>query len=240
MVIDIHKNFRSLFLRTGIGANHIAEFKKYALNRWLLVKFKLNLYHQIIPVYQRYIDSLKDFDLKYDNKGLDIYFPDQLVQKINEQWNGTLSNKYKLIVGMAPGASFLTKQWHVEGFIEIAKYLIEKYQAAILLFGNGQDKAITTEIYSKIQEHLFDVAGQLSLLETTALMNYCHLVVTNDTGLMHIASALKKKVVAIFGSTTEELGFFPYTTDSRIVQNNDLKCRPCSHIGRNKLWYLFL
>jgi ADP-heptose:LPS heptosyltransferase len=51
---------------------------------------------------------------------------------------------------------------------------------------------------------------------------------------MHLAEALKKKVVAIFGSTSEELGFFPYTTQYTVVQNENLKCRPCSHIGRKK------
>ncbi|UCE05580.1 MAG: glycosyltransferase family 9 protein, partial [bacterium] len=74
----------------------------------------------------------------------------------------------------------------------------------------------------------------LSLLESATLMNHCDLVLTNDSGLMHLATALKKKVVAIFGSTTEELGFFPYTTEHIVIQNNNLNCRPCSHVGRKK------
>ncbi len=76
--------------------------------------------------------------------------------------------------------------------------------------------------------------GELSLLETATLMSHCDLVLTNDSGLTHLASALKKKVVAIFGSTTEHLGFFPYLTEHIVVQNNKLSCRPCTHIGRDK------
>jgi len=65
-------------------------------------------------------------------------------------------------------------------------------------------------------------------------MDQCNVVLTNDSGLLHLASALKKSVVAIFGSTTEELGFFPSTTKNIVIQNTNLKCRPCSHVGRNK------
>ncbi len=101
-------------------------------------------------------------------------------------------------------------------------------------FGDHHDKIITSKIKLNIGEDVFDVAGRLSLMETASLMNLCHLMVTNDTGLMHIATALKKKVVAIFGSTTEELGFFPCALDSLVVQNNNLNCRPCSHVGRNE------
>ena len=234
LVVDIHKNFRSIYLRTGLAVNEVAKFKKYILKRWLLVNFKYNCYRQIVPVFQRYINSLKDYNLEYDNAGLDLYIPPEVNQKIAAQWDELLTNKFQLVIGLAPGASFLTKRWPVQGFSEVTKYLVQQLKAAVLLFGNGEDKTFTTEIKSTIPQHVFDVAGKLSLLETAALMNYCQLVVTNDSGLMHIASALKKKVVAIFGSTTEELGFFPYTTNSLIVQNENLKCRPCSHVGLHK------
>jgi heptosyltransferase-2 len=62
-------------------------------------------------------------------------------------------------------------------------------------------------------------------------MDFCDTVVTNDTGLMHIACARQRKVVAIFGSTVKEFGFAPYGTDSIMIENASLSCRPCSHIG---------
>jgi heptosyltransferase-2 len=63
-------------------------------------------------------------------------------------------------------------------------------------------------------------------------MEICDVVVSNDTGLMHIAAAMKRNLVAIFGSTVKELGFFPIGTESIVLERNDLSCRPCSHIGR--------
>jgi ADP-heptose:LPS heptosyltransferase len=65
-------------------------------------------------------------------------------------------------------------------------------------------------------------------------MDCCTLVMSNDTGLMHLAAARKRKVVAIFGSTVKQFGFFPYGTENLLVENAGLACRPCSHIGLQK------
>ena len=77
------------------------------------------------------------------------------------------------------------------------------------------------------------VAGHLSLQQSAALMNQCQLVISNDSGLMHLAAALKKKLVAIFGSTTRELGFFP-CAPRQIILEKELDCRPCTHVGRHQ------
>jgi heptosyltransferase-2 len=69
------------------------------------------------------------------------------------------------------------------------------------------------------------------LLETAAALDYCNVVVSNDSALMHIAAARKRSIVAIFGSTVKEFGFFPYRTRHIVVERTDVRCRPCSHIG---------
>jgi heptosyltransferase-2 len=77
-----------------------------------------------------------------------------------------------------------------------------------------------------------NLAGALSLLASAAVIKRCHLLVANDSGLMHIAEAVGTPVIAIFGSTTRELGFFPQLASSVVVENHGLPCRPCSHLGR--------
>jgi heptosyltransferase-2 len=62
-------------------------------------------------------------------------------------------------------------------------------------------------------------------------MDHCTVVISNDSGLMHLASARKRKLVAIFGPTVREFGFFPQGTESRVVEHEALPCRPCTHIG---------
>ncbi|HEY6953412.1 MAG TPA: glycosyltransferase family 9 protein, partial [Bacteroidota bacterium] len=77
------------------------------------------------------------------------------------------------------------------------------------------------------------LAGTLTLLETAAAMDFCDVVVTNDSGLMHIADARQRNLVAIFGSTVRQFGFFPQGKNSAVVERLGLYCRPCSHIGRS-------
>ena len=234
LIVDLHKNFRSYYLTSDSGAKQIVRYKKGVFQRFFLVKFKLNFYKKIIPIFQRYLNCIERFDIFYDGKGLDIFFDQETVQSVFEKYSKFLNNSAALTIGVAPGAKHATKRWTVEGFSSVINFLIKNTNARIILFGSRPDREIVNSFSIKKPQFMLNTTGELSLLETTALMNHCDLVLTNDSGLMHLASALKKKVVAIFGSTTEELGFFPYLTEHIIIQNNSLKCRPCSHIGRKK------
>jgi heptosyltransferase-2 len=76
-----------------------------------------------------------------------------------------------------------------------------------------------------------DLTAELGLLETGAAMEFCDAIVTNDTGLMHIAAAKQRKLIALFGPTVREFGFFPPGEQSLVLEREGLYCRPCSHIG---------
>jgi hypothetical protein len=76
------------------------------------------------------------------------------------------------------------------------------------------------------------MTGKLSLMETAAAMEFCRVVVANDSGLMHMATAVLRPVVALFGSTVREFGFYPYHSSAVVLERDGLHCRPCSHIGR--------
>ena len=111
-------------------------------------------------------------------------------------------------------------------------------QKKILLFGGPTDEPVCNQIAWEINnqvgaERATSLCGQLKLLETGAAMEYCDVVITNDTGLMHIATAMHKKIVAMFGSTVREFGFFPYDPAAVVLERQGLDCRPCSHIGRS-------
>jgi heptosyltransferase-2 len=139
-------------------------------------------------------------------------------------------------IGLCPAAKHATKCWPQERFAELGVKLSEDANSQIFLFGGSEDKekciTITHAINSVRGEGVaINLSGEFSLLESAVAMEACSLIVTNDTGLMHIACALKKKVVAIFGPTVGEFGFFPVGTDSVVVERKGLYCRPCSHIG---------
>ena len=84
----------------------------------------------------------------------------------------------------------------------------------------------------ELNEKIVNLSGKLKLLETAALISGASLVLANDSGIMHMATAVNTPVVAIYGSTVRELGFFPFRAESQVIENNKVKCRPCSHIGK--------
>jgi ADP-heptose:LPS heptosyltransferase len=126
--------------------------------------------------------------------------------------------------------------WLKERFAATAATLAGQQNAPVLLFGSAAEAARCDEIASMVREtssstRVVSLAGSLSLLETAAAMDHCGVVITNDSGLMHIAAARKRKVVALFGPTVRQFGFFPFGTASTVVEHPALPCRPCTHIG---------
>ncbi len=84
-----------------------------------------------------------------------------------------------------------------------------------------------------MNNQVHDLSGNYSVLETSAIIDASDALITNDTGMMHVAVSQKIPVMAFFGSTTEELGFFPFGEKQQVLEIKDLSCRPCSHVGRD-------
>jgi heptosyltransferase-2 len=218
-VIDLQNNLRSRKITKTLNKN-TSRFYKHGLDKFLLVNFKINRlkFAETIPC--RYAKTIEGFLL--DNSGLDLFtdmFPDKRL---------TGKNKF---IGFCPGARHYTKRWPKENFIELGNKLT-KEGFIILLFGGSIDKQLCSEISKSIYGSI-NLSNKNDLLQTAADMKLCKAIVCNDSGLMHAASAVNTKVVAIFGSTVKEFGFTPYNCKNLILENNSLTCRPCSHIGRN-------
>jgi heptosyltransferase-2 len=132
----------------------------------------------------------------------------------------------KPLIGMNPGATYgLAKCWNPDRFGEVGKRLSEKWQARILLFGKEEERPIVHEILRHMGTKGIDLTGKTGLLQLAALMERCALLVTNDTGTMHVATAVGTRVVALFGSTP------PLTTgpwgDGHVIVKKDVDCSPC-------------
>lgn len=227
--VNIHNNLRTAYLSRFNPIPHKFKLNKRALKRFLLVKFKWNFYQKLVPVYQRYLEPMNSFGIIDDGQGLDIFLTSAAVTKIQQKYAEFLS-EHKLIIGIVPGAGYATKRWLPERFAQVADQLTTQYGPGIVLFGGDREIALHEEILSQMQTPALSLAGKLSLQESAAMMRHCHLVISNDSGLMHLAAALKKKLIAIFGSTTRELGFFP-VAPKQIILEHPLPCRPCTHIG---------
>jgi lipopolysaccharide heptosyltransferase II len=236
VILDIHNSLRSRYIRFLSGAKYKGVVNKKILKRFLLVTFKWNFYKDIISVADRYIEAARELSIENDGRGLEIFVPEENVLTVNAMLDKYKLNRYNVVIGIAPCAKHFTKCWLQNRFIELGWKLTKLYGAKILIFGskNEQDycndvaQMINVKASASVAESL---AGKLTLLETAAALDHCSLVITNDSGIMHLAAARKKKIIAVFGSTVKEFGFYPYGTDYIIVEAANVKCRPCSHIG---------
>lgn len=141
-----------------------------------------------------------------------------------------LLRRYKIpesakIIGINPGAAYGTaKCWLPDRFLEVAKKLIEDPSVYILFFGDLAGAKTVHEICGKLPERVIDLAGKTTLRELMALISLCDVFLTNDSGPMHMASALGTKLVALFGSTND-IKTGPY--NGGVVIHKRPSCSPC-------------
>lgn len=237
LVIDIHDSIRTKFLRTASRGKDVVVMDKRKLERWLLVNLKRNAYSDALTVADRYIETVEPYGIRNDGKGLEIFIPDSTLFDISGKMGKLRLNEFEKVVGICPGSKHFTKRWNKEKFAAVALRAARDRHAKILLFGGPDEREdcefVRSEIVRQLSERsVTNFAGELSLLESAAALEFCDAVVTNDSGLMHLAAAKQKKIVAIFGSTVREFGFAPYGTESIVIEETGLDCRPCTHIGR--------
>jgi lipopolysaccharide heptosyltransferase I len=130
--------------------------------------------------------------------------------------------KTKLIV-MAPGTIWDTKQWRSGGFAEVARYFLQK-KFAVTLIGSGRERARCAEVAASAPGAV-NLAGETTLTELAALIRRATICLTNDSGPMHLAVALGRPVVSVFGPT-DPIWIGPYRRDGAVLQAK-LPCSPC-------------
>ncbi|MBI5246160.1 MAG: glycosyltransferase family 9 protein [Elusimicrobia bacterium] len=131
------------------------------------------------------------------------------------------------LAGVHPGSAWATKRWLPERFVELCRRLKADGFTPVLV-GGPDDKALGASIAKDCEA--LDLVGKTDLEDLKSLMGRMSVFVTNDSGPMHLAAASGVPVVAIFGATTRELGFFPYGPGHRVIEA-DLACRPCGLHG---------
>jgi heptosyltransferase-2 len=132
----------------------------------------------------------------------------------------------RLLIGMNPGATYgLAKCWDPDRFGELGKRLAKEWKVGILIFGKKEEGPMARKILEHVENDALDLTGKTSLIQLAALLEQCRLLLTNDTGTMHVATAVNIPVIALFGSTD------PATTgpwgDGNVVIRKNVPCSPC-------------
>lgn len=221
-VLDLHNSLRSGILRRRLGLPS-SVYPKFNIPTRLYIRFRIGKLPQM-HVIERYGKALSPLGIGLDAKGLEIFLPEEAKAKANDVLEGKFA---EAPVGVVIGATFNTKKWIPAYFPE----LLNRLGRPVILFGGPPDMELGSFIESKLEVPYLNAVGKYNLMESSALLAHCQSVLTHDTGLMHIAAALGKKIHVLWGQTVPELGFTPYKADAIHLQVEDLACRPCHKLG---------
>ena len=223
-IVDLHKNLRSKRLISKLKVKH-SRFPKLNVEKWLLTNFKVNKMPKL-HIVDRYFEAVKVLGVKNDLKGLDFFIRTSNEVDITKVYG--LEN-YKAI---AIGAQFATKRLPFEQL----KQIIASLEGDVVLLGGPTDTELGEQLKDALTDKsILNLCGKLNLQQSASVLRQASVLLTHDTGLMHIASAFEMPIVSVWGNTVPDLGMYAYMPAKpelvHIHEVKDLKCRPCSKIG---------
>lgn len=233
-VIDLHHNLRTLRIKDVLRKKSFS-FYKLNVEKYFYTAFKINVLPKI-HIVDRYMKTVESFGVTNDGAGLDYFIaPNEEIKK-----EDIPASHYAGYIGCVIGAAHGTKRLPTHKWKEFCK----RINHPVILLGGKQDNAVAKEIASVDPVKIYNACGKFSINESADLVKKSKLVVSNDTGLMHIAAAFKKPIISLWGNTVPSFGMYPYYGENylfgqkqesyAILQTNKLWCRPCSKIGYKK------
>lgn len=223
-VYSPHRSFRSSILVFFSGANYTAGFDNASCS--FLYKIRVKYFSDKHEV-ARNLDLI-EFDTSGENWRIlpIINIPVAVETQINKMVEG-ISQK---IVAVAPGSVWNTKIYPKNYFVDVIKYLVEKNYYVVLI-GGKDDEKICLEIQANFNERVKSLVGQLSVIESAALLKKCTLLLSNDSAPTHLGMIANIPTITIYCSTVPEFGFFPYNQKSKSISLHGLECKPCGIHG---------
>jgi len=222
-LIDLHNNIRTVSLKAKLRVKSFT-FNKINIQKWMLVNFKRPIRYQG-HVVDRYFETVKKLGVKNDQLPGEFFIPKG--DEIDLRMYGIENHQY---IAVAVGSQFETKEMPVELLIDVLK--VQKLPIILLGYG-ARDNQRANEIEKAIP--VIDLTSQLNLNSSAYVVKNCKVLLTGDTGLMHIGACFPIKIVSVWGNTVPEFGMYPYLPQSpenlTIHEVKDLDCRPCSKIG---------
>jgi ADP-heptose:LPS heptosyltransferase len=228
-IVDLHKNLRSgyvlLSLRKPFGS-----FTKLNFRKWLLVNFRIDRLPKV-SIVDRYFGAVRSLGVTNDGKGLDFFIPPG-----DEADLSVLPPLFRQgFLAFVTGGKHTTKILPEEKVVEICLGV----NLPVILLGGEEDAERAGRIAEKAGSNVFNACGMFSITRSASLILQARKVITNDTGLMHIAAAFGKTILSVWGNTVPGFGMYPYLEGkadarSEIFEVKGLSCRPCSKIGFKK------
>jgi heptosyltransferase-2 len=226
--LDLHGSLRSAALRWLVPCKW-SGYSKRKFARTALISTKINLYGQHVPVAERYFEAARTagLDVEPDGGPPEFFLAPPARERI-AQWLARHGLDTQPFAALAPGAAHATKRWPTRHWRSLADQLSGLGYGLVAL-GGPDDREIAAELGPGV----VNAAGEFSLQESGACLARARVLVSGDTGVMHMATGVGTRVVALFGPTVELFGFFPYGGQAEVLER-DLGCRPCSAMGTDR------
>lgn len=228
LVINLHANERATFIAAFSGARRVVGYATWGLGAFfdVVIENRKRVKHQV----HAHFDVLKEgLGLQHiDDRGLEMWLDEAAEATAARLWQEAFPKPGLPVVGLNIGASWPTKRWPKESFASLADRLLAKGYG-IAYFGGPMDVAVVNDALHLMQSgdrsRVGVFTGRVSLLELASLLKKCRVLVTNDSGPMHVAVAMDVPLVSMFGASPVT-GFYPYNNKS-VVLKTPVPCHPC-------------
>lgn len=225
-IIDLHRNLRTLKIKWALRNIASYSFPKLNFRKWLLTTFKMDKMPSV-HIVDRYLATVAHLGILNDGEGLDYFIPEKdrvLLDVLPDICQ-------KGYVGIVIGASYATKKMPLHQLIALCRHI----EFPIVLLGGKEDAANGDDIANSRPGFIYNACGQFNLNQSADIVRQANVIISHDTGLMHIAAAFQKRILSVWGNTVPALGMYPYYGNregkNTSFEVGGLPCRPCSKIG---------
>jgi len=229
-VFDLQAKFSSFLLKLACGTAYNFTYDKQHWLRLAIVRHKTDkTINSTLDSYQTALIKAGKA-LQNDSLSGELSNPKLFIKTTDiEQMSARIQiPEGKKVVALFPGATYLTKMYPAESFINVIQKAGVNFH--FWLLGGKAETGLTYNLNFATADRSTDFGGKFSLSELIAVIALADIVITNDSGPMHIAAALEKPQIAIFGATHPKLGFKPLNPNASVIVKNT-SCQPCSLHG---------
>ncbi len=232
--IDFSLDHRYGFMARSFGIKRRIGINYKNRGKFLTEKIDIDWYKDK-HVVEYYLDTLSLLNIpRPQNPRLKVFLSPQERQWADGFLKENRLGEKDIIIGISPGGgeswgkNAVYKHWPSEKFKNLIELVIKNFNSKVIIFGSENEKNICNQIAAAFtSERVIDTAGKITLSQFMALVERCKLLVCNDGGPIHVATALGVKTVSLFGPVDEKV-YGPYPSEeNHIVIKKDLPCRPC-------------
>jgi len=211
----------------------VINFQRSNLKAWFLASAALPsrvlVYRKsrdsAIHVVENYMKTVEDLGISSQDRRLELFvgkndelFAEELFTRNN--WPG------KPVIALNPGASHPVNRWAADRFAALADIVANRLSAKVIIIGGKEDLSLAEAIAGKTKIKPLVLTGKATLLQLGAVLKRCELLVSGDTGPLHLATAVGTRVVALFGAA-DPARTGPVGTGHRVMQARAVTCVPC-------------